>query len=206
MSPKGRGRETETAYTHKMRNTELGEVQKQQNPSALWKVLLPAEPGKSIPPSNASYISSKPQIPFWKWVWMGLYFPVVNFEWLKTFASLFLWDEGLHQPPVNICIPCFISVKEVASGTIWHDNGFKVSALIANIYYQYVKQYNNIKLSSLITLRETCRGEQKVHSSIADSDILPSLQHTLSILLTRPNQTASKHLCCIATNTPHLIH
>lgn len=114
--------------------------------------------------------------------------------------------EGLHQPPVNICIPCFISVKEVASGTIWHDNGFKVSALIANIYYQYVKQYNNIKLSSLITLRETCRGEQKVHSSIADSDILPSLQHTLLILLTRPNQTASKHLCCIATNTPHLIH
>lgn len=58
--------------------------------------------------------------------------------------------EGLHQPPVNICIPCFISVKEVASGTIWHDNGFKVSALIANIYYQYVKQYNNIKLSNYI--------------------------------------------------------
>lgn len=50
MSQKERGREAETAYTHKMRNTELEELQKRQNPYARWKVLPSAEPGKSFPP------------------------------------------------------------------------------------------------------------------------------------------------------------
>lgn len=142
MSPTGRGREAETAHTHKTRNgvRRIIEMIKSictlEGPSILraWEVLSPPV----IP------LLYNPNLKFLSWNECGCCYISL---WLllndsKLFPPFSCETKGLHQPPAKFRILCFISVKEAASEPKQHENGLCVSAFFncKHKYYQYVNQ------------------------------------------------------------------